>query len=755
MSDAGMNDARHNRLFQALMLAAVASNLYYLSYRISYTINFNALTFSLLFLAAEVHGVISLFLYFFDLWAPKFSHGAPPRMSRPTVDVYIPTYNEDPELLHRTVLAARDMRYPHQTYILDDGNRPEVRALAERLGVHYLARPEHSHAKAGNINHALAQTTGELIAIFDADHVPSPEFLERTLGYFEDEQVGFVQTPHLFYNVGSFQTFADYRQRRYWDDQLLFFRAVQPGKHHWGAAFFCGSCGVIRRRCLDEIGGFDSRTITEDLHTSLRIQSNGWKSAYHDEHLATGLSPGDLGAYWKQRMRWAVGNLSTLWHDNPLLKKKMTLAQRISYFSSVWAWTVGPQKLIYYLAAPVMLLTGFYPIENFSWTFLAIYAGNLAFSLCVFKAVSRGYGQIIRGELFSMINAFMLTFAMVRAMFGLGARKFIVTRKGGRSEHVLTYVLPQLLLVLFTLWCGTWAFLRFKYNMFLDATLMMVAAFWSAYNAALALLAIRVAVTRVDQRRQFRFRQRLPLRYEVVLADRRVTTGLGTTLDFHNQALAFRAFRKLPVGADVRLTVYLPDGERLQCAGRLPLRYWRNAEAARPDAPARDAWEYVVEITALAPEEAERMDRFFTRFAIPATFHFLTRVAPLRRRLGGVFLPYAVRRRFPRRGVQLPIAFRPAAVEGDGAWCVTDDLSEGGLCVLLREPGRRGQEVPFTLLAPGGPICGKARFVREEPVRFAGADYYRYGLQYDGLTPEELERIGRLGRYAIEEEVEA
>src|SRR5581483_126573 len=165
------------------------------------------------------------------------------------VDVYITTYNEDPALLRSTILGAVHMRYPHETYVLDDGQRPEVRALAEALGARYLTRQDRTHAKAGNINHALTQTHGDFIAIFDADHVPYPQFLDRVLGRFADERVALVQTPQEFYNLDS--------------------------------VFWCGSNAVLRRAAIDSIGGIATETITEDIHTTIKLHRAGWRTAYH------------------------------------------------------------------------------------------------------------------------------------------------------------------------------------------------------------------------------------------------------------------------------------------------------------------------------------------------------------------------------------------------------------------------------------------------------------------------------------------
>lgn len=723
----------------------MAANLGYFYYRISRTINYDALAFSLVFLAAEVHGFVSLWLYFFDLWDPTGPPDPPPPPENISIDVFIPTYNEDTSLLHRTILAAKEMRLPHRTCVLDDGDRPEVRRLAEDLGVDYISRPHREHAKAGNINYALARTNGELVVIFDADHVPAPNFLERTVGYFRDPRVGFVQTPHVFYNFGSFQTAADFRARKYWDDQQLFFRLIQPGKNRWGAAFFCGSCGVIRRKCLEEIGGFDYRTITEDMHTSLRIQDRGWKSVYHDERLATGLSPGDLGAYWKQRMRWAVGNLSTLWYDNPLFKRGLSLAQRISYFSSIWAWTVGPQKLVFYLTPPLMLFTGLFPMAHFDYRLLTIYAANLVFSLFVYKIVSRGYGRILRGELYSMINAFMLTAAMVRAALGLRTRRFVVTRKGGRSEHVLTYVLPQAALVFITYWSALWAFLRYYYNLAMNMTLTTVAGAWSVYNAALAVTAARVAYRRIDVRGRFRFLHRLPVTYGVQDVTGAERNGIGMTLDLHDGGMALRTIEPIPVGAALAITLHLPGGDTVWWEGKVLHR--------RPRRGGQSANDYGIACTRISPDDRARLDRFIIRYVIPAMFARLSPV-PIRRRrwLARLLGPGHSRRRFPRRGVQVLMSLSETADEWRDNWFVTEDLSEGGLSFLSAAPVDAGEETPFTLLTPEGKITGRAQFVRAERCTVGEVPMYRYALAFLDVSPDARRRLRALDKYAFEEE---
>ena len=314
-----------------------------------------------------------------------------------------------------------------------------------------------------------------------------------------------------------------------------------------------------------------------------------------------------------------------------------------------------------------------------------------------------------------------------------------------------------------TYWCAIWALMRFRYNMALDMTLTAVAGGWSGFNATLAFLAVRIAHVRIDVRKRYRFHHRLPVRYEIEDRDGRALTGLGTTLVINEAGMDLRAFQRLPIGAVVSLTIFLPDGAPLRCRGRLPPRYARNLRAAQAAAAGRsgsatgkESWDYGIEFAGLSPEALARLDRYFTRVVIPGTFRFLAgRSSSWARRVQRWFGPRALRRRFPRKGVQLPLALRRGAPEADDIWYVTDDLSAGGTAVTLEIPGRLGEETGFTLLTPLGRIEGTARFVREEKVRFAHGDCYRYGLEFVTVDEADRARIRGLGRYALEEEVRA
>ena len=192
-------------LYRIISVVSIAYFLYYLWWRATSTLNPDALVFSWVLLLAEAFGVLSyiLFSWMTQDISPNRTH-KPPR-SGLSVDIFIPTYNENIEILEATMVGCRKIKYPHRTYILDDGKREEVKQLATLLGCVYLSRPTNEHAKAGNINYALSKTAGEFIVILDADMVPQPDFLERTLGYFEDEKLAFIQMPQEFYNQDSIQ----------------------------------------------------------------------------------------------------------------------------------------------------------------------------------------------------------------------------------------------------------------------------------------------------------------------------------------------------------------------------------------------------------------------------------------------------------------------------------------------------------------------------------------------------------------------
>ncbi len=411
---------------QFLVAIYVVVSFWYLLWRPD-TFNAAAPWFSRLVYAGEVFGFVTALLHIHMVWRLSVRE-APPAQAGLVVDVYVTTRDEPVEMLRRTLLAVNRMSYPHVTWLLDDGNRPAMRALAAELGVQYLARGRHQHAKAGNLNHALARTLGDFIAVFDADHAPARDFLTRTLGYFRDKRVAFVSTPQDFYNLDSYQHHNDAQSRLVWNEQSLFFRVIQRGKDTTNSAFFCGTCGVLRRRALDDIGGFAVDTVTEDLDTSVRIHRKGWRSVYHGEPLAFGIAAADFVPFVRQRVRWGQGAMQVLRrHRFLLFASGLTLPQRLNYFASTIMYFDGWQKALFYLAPGIVLVTGAMPISELSWDFVWRFVPYYLLTFWVFEEVGRGYGRALDVERYNMARYG----AFVWSTLGLLRRRltFRVTQK--------------------------------------------------------------------------------------------------------------------------------------------------------------------------------------------------------------------------------------------------------------------------------------------------------------------------------------
>ncbi|MBE7444659.1 MAG: glycosyltransferase [Planctomycetia bacterium] len=472
--------------YQVAIIVTLCVYLYYLVYRVRYTINPDCLILSLSYFYAEVHGFLSLFLFFFQIWSPK-ERSSPPVSSGLSVDIYIPTYNEDISIIRKTALSCVNIRYPHKTYILDDGNRPELAKEAVSWGCEYIARKERADAKAGNLNHALQRTQGDYIAIFDADFIPQPNFLDKTMGYFQEEKVSFVQTPHNYYNVDSFQFRIDKGKEKSWNEQDIFYKLMMPCRDYWNSAFFTGTAAVFRRKALEDIGGIATGNITEDINTTILLYSHGWKGIYHNEILANGLAAKDLKNYQTQKLRWAEGNIGLLFTNNPLFIKGLTIPQRISFFAVIFGWLIGFPKLIYFIMPSLMILTGRYPIGSFDSSFVWRYLMFLAVILAGFKFACRGYGRVRYDECYLMINFFIFIKAALKNLFRLKSI-FKVTGKGTHESISIFGIIPQFSLCLICFAGIAWGGLKLYYGVSADFMGIGTAIFWSFINGFLPCL---------------------------------------------------------------------------------------------------------------------------------------------------------------------------------------------------------------------------------------------------------------------------
>ncbi|MGN0916465.1 MAG: glycosyltransferase [Succinivibrio sp.] len=258
-----------NRVSLMLMIfISIIISTRYIYWRITKTVilvDFVTASCAILLLLAELYAYIVLLLSYFQVsWVlNRKPYPLPEDQSLwPSVDVFIPSYNEPLEVVKPTLLAALDIDWPEDklnVYMLDDGSRPEFERYCREIGIGYITRTEHNHAKAGNINHALTKTSGDLVAIFDCDHIPVRAFLQMTVGWMvHDENIALVQTPHHFYSDDPFEKNLSLKGNVPAENSL-FHDFIQKGNDTWNATMFCGSCAVIRRKPLEEIGGIAVR----------------------------------------------------------------------------------------------------------------------------------------------------------------------------------------------------------------------------------------------------------------------------------------------------------------------------------------------------------------------------------------------------------------------------------------------------------------------------------------------------------------
>lgn len=390
----------------------------------------------LILLSAEIYTIMIMVLGFMQTIFPLHRKPVelPPEESLwPDVDVLIPTYNEPLSLVRYTALAANNIDYPPNklhVYVLDDGTRPEFRTFCQEAGVGYIVRKEHQHAKAGNINHALTKMHSPLVTIFDCDHVPTRSFLQVTVGWFlADQKLAMLQTPHYFYSPDPFERNL-LRYQSIPNEGELFYGIIQDGNDLWNATFFCGSCAVIRRKALDEVGGIATETVTEDAHTSLRMQKKGWDTAYINLRQAAGLATETLSAHVGQRIRWARGMIQILRIENPLLASGMKLSQRLCYFNAMMHFLYAVPRLVFLCAPLVYMLLGRVIIPGY-WVAILSYAlPHLFLSGLVNSRLQSKHRHSFWNEIYETVLAPYILLPTILALINPKLGKFNVTDKG-------------------------------------------------------------------------------------------------------------------------------------------------------------------------------------------------------------------------------------------------------------------------------------------------------------------------------------
>lgn len=542
----------------------------YIYWRVTETVgngNVWDLIWSLGLVCAEIYAWMVLVLgYVQTAWPLKRSTANLPddRKLWPTVDVFITVYNEPLKVLKTTVLAALSLDWPKdklRIYVLDDGRREDIRSLTQAVGVNYVTRATNEHAKAGNLNNGLKHSNGEFIATFDCDHVPASTFLVQTVGSFlKDEKLGIVQTPHHFFSPDPFERNLD-TFKRVPNEGELFYGLVQDGNDFWNATFFCGSCAVLRRRALDDVGGLAVETVTEDAHTSLRMHRNGYTSAYINVAQAAGYATESLSAHVRQRIRWARGMAQIFRIDNPLFGPGLKLGQRLCYANAMLHFFYGLPRLIF-LTAPLAYL--FFEGRVIRATALAIVVYALPHLFHAYLTNSRLQGphrHSFWAEVYEATLAWYIFPPTLAALINPKLGKFDVTAKGGVvKEEYFDWSISKPYLFIFGLNILGLAFgvVRLFWWNTHEADTVVLNIGWTIYNLIIMGAAIAVALEARQRRNNPRIARPIPA---TLSYDGRSPVPCSTR-DYSLGGVALKAPTPILLPEGKRVDVSLYAGER-------------------------------------------------------------------------------------------------------------------------------------------------------------------------------------------------
>lgn len=418
----------------------------YIIYRIFFTIpttlGIIALMASILVLFIEIWESLDFFAYYLNILCVKKTSPKIPDLSNitqyPDIDVLIATINEHESLLKNTITACKNMSYPDKSkihiYLCDDGNRANIKKLAENLGVNYLSRITNKNAKAGNYNHALNHITSPFVATFDADMAPTPNFLLTTLPFFftGTDEIGFVQLPQSFNNPDIFQLRFKLENKIPFE-QDYFYHSIQIAKNATNSAIYCGTNALFSRKALNSCNGFATGTISEDIATGMMIESKGYKCLALNNVEAYGTAVNDLSGFVKQRSRWARGCVQILKKYNILKNKGLSFKQKIEYLSCISYWFFGVRRMVYLLTPLLFSIFGVIIVDCNLTTFISIWLPTYIlkrFTLDIFEGNKRSSTW---NKIYETILTPVLCKEVLKEFFGFGNTKFEVTPKSSQN----------------------------------------------------------------------------------------------------------------------------------------------------------------------------------------------------------------------------------------------------------------------------------------------------------------------------------
>lgn len=516
-----------------LYFLAIALSIIYLVWRIFFTIpwhsNLFTLIFALLLVISEILSNSTGFILIFfrmlstkkkwNLTIPKYSSTQP----LPDIDIIIVTHNESVDLLRKTINAATFMDYPDKSkvhiVVSDDGNRPEVQALAKHYHINYSGMENNKHAKSGNINNTLEKFHSPLFAIFDTDMIPFSTFLRNTVPLFTEnfqqleddpdhtDPLGFVQTPQSFYNADIFQ-FNLFSEKIIPNEQDFFSRDVNVLNGGNKRALFTGSNAVFLRKAVDEVGGFPTDTITEDFELGTMLNMAGYISLATKIPQSSGITPIDMKGVIKQRTRWARGVIQSCRNLHIFTNPHLTMINRIILLNTYFYWWAFFRRMIYMIAPILYALFKIQVVNANFWILMVIWAPGY-FLLHYVMGDTSGIKDNAKirnerwGEVQETFFAPYLFIPVILESIGIKAKKFKVTSKNVTySLKDKLYILPYLIL-----WGITFiAIIKFNYGKYGSEILVgSVITFWLLMHFINLSMCLFISLGRPVYRKSERF----------------------------------------------------------------------------------------------------------------------------------------------------------------------------------------------------------------------------------------------------------
>lgn len=412
----------------------------------------------------------------------------------PTVDVFICTYNEPIRILEKTIIGALNLIYDRDKlniYVCDDGKRQDVEKLCKLSEVQYITRDENTGAKAGNINHALSITKGELFVVLDADMVCTKHFLSKTVGYFSELKMAFVQTPQVFYNKDMYQRNL---KKDIPNEQDFFMRDIQEGRAAIDAVLHVGTNAVFRRKYVEEIGLYPTNTITEDMAVGMQLQEKGLISIFINEALVLGLSASTYVDLARQRDRWCRGNMQVVKHYKPFRKSNLNFRQKLAYFDGTLYWFTSFQKMIYILCPLWFLVTTQRSINTPITQLIQIFLPYFMGLLLIYKSIVPDTRTLKWAHIYDVAMAPHMCISIIKEIFS-SKKKFVVTTKEikeDKSYFQFYVVMPHMIIVILSILSWIVGVIYLKYSI-ISLSAYTINMIWSIYNFIAVFICIRTA----------------------------------------------------------------------------------------------------------------------------------------------------------------------------------------------------------------------------------------------------------------------